>query len=341
MLFMDSPDTRLERNDSFDLLRCSTVRTMYATVVCRVHPLISKSDNAMEIIDLRYLCVVAECGGLSEAARLLGLNVSSLSRRIAQLEDELGFSIFERNSSGVRLTAGGNDVLRQARKVQAEIETIKAIGHHHSSGAAGEVRLGVRIPLVGKLVRELLQSWRLGNPAINLIISELSDSDMAGAIISRRLDVVFVQSFSLWAHADDFPIYKEQFYAAAPEGHRFGAFSSLNWRSFAGETVLVQGWDNSHPQRGFFKDLLASGVRFQLHKASQLSTLGLVGAGFGIAIVPRKVAELTVPGVAFHPIDEANASFHVHLAWNRQADSPAIGRFIAFMRDESRVRGFV
>jgi DNA-binding transcriptional LysR family regulator len=295
----------------------------------------------MEIIDLRYLCVVAECGGLSEAARLLGLNVSSLSRRIAQLEDELGFSIFERNSSGVRLTAGGNDVLRQARKVQSEIETIKAIGHHHSSGAVGEIRLGVRIPLVGKPVRELLQAWRLAHPAVNLIISELSDSDMAGAIISRRLDAVFVQSFSLWAHADEFPIYKEQFYAAAPEGHRFGTLPSVSWRSFAEETVLVQGWDNSHTQRDFFQHLLASGARFQMHKASQLSILGLVGAGFGIAIVPCNIGELTVPGVAFHPIAEANAFFQVHLAWNRQADSPAIGRFIAFLRDESRARGFV
>jgi DNA-binding transcriptional LysR family regulator len=117
--------------------------------------------------------------------------------------------------------------------------------------------------------------------------------------------------------------------------------SSVNWSSFARETLLIQGWDNSHAQRGFFQDLLASGARFQMHKASQLSTLGLVGAGFGLAIVPRNVAELTIPGVVFRPIGEPNASFHVHLAWSRQADSPAIGRFIAFMRDESQARGFV
>ncbi len=295
----------------------------------------------MELIDLQYLCVVADCAVLSEAARLLGLNVSSLSRRISQLENELGFSIFERSSAGVRLTAGGKDVVRQARKVQAEIETIKAIGQRNSSGAVGEVRLGVRIPLVGKLVRELLQAWRLAHPAVNLIVSELSDSDMAGAVISRRLDVVFVQSFSLWPHADEFPIYKEQFYVAVPEGHRFESLQSVSWSSFAKETVLVQGWDNSSTQRGFFQDLLASGVRFQMHKASQLSTIGLVGAGFGIAIVPGNIGELAVPGVIFRPIEEANASFHIHLAWNRLADSPAIGRFIAFMRDESRSRGFV
>jgi DNA-binding transcriptional LysR family regulator len=295
----------------------------------------------MELVDLEYLCVVAGCGGLSEAARLLGLNVSSLSRRISQLEDELGFSLFERSSSGVRVTAGGKDVVRQARKVQAEIETIKAIGQRNSSGAVGEIRLGVRIPLVGKPVRKLLQVWRLAHPAVNLVISELSDSDMAGAIISRRLDVVFVQSFSLWPHADEFPIYKEQFYAAMPEGHALEARTSIDWVSFANETVLIQGWDGSPSQRGFFHDLMASGARFQRHKASQLSTLGLVGAGFGLAIVPRNVAELAIPGVVFRPINEQTASFRVHLAWNRQADSPAIGRFIAFMRDESRARGLV
>jgi len=295
----------------------------------------------MEIVDLHYLCVVAECGGLSEAARLLGINVSSLSRRISQLEDELGFSIFERSSAGVRLTAGGKDVVRQARKVQSEIEIIKAIGHKNGSGASGEVRLGIRIPLVGEPIRPLLQAWQLSHPTIDLSITELSDSDMAGAIISRNLDVVFVQSFSLWPHADEFPIYKEQFYAALPEGHALQENSSVTWTSFANETVLIQGWDGSHSQRGFFHDLMASGARFHRHKASQLSTLGLVGAGFGLAIVPRNVAELTIPGVVFRPIGEQTASFHVHLAWSRQADSPAIGRFIAFMRDESRARGLV
>ncbi|MCU1293094.1 MAG: putative transcriptional regulator [Bryobacterales bacterium] len=295
----------------------------------------------MELVDLQYLCVIAGCGGLSEAARLLGLNVSSLSRRISQLEDELGFSIFERSSSGVRLTEGGKDIVRQARKVQIEIETIKAIGHRNGTGAAGEVRLGIRIPLVGEPLRGLLIAWRFVHPAVNLVISELSDNDMAGAIISRNLDAVFVQSFSLWPHADEFPIYKEQFCVAVPEGHRFGSLSTVNWLSFVKETVLVQGWDDSHSQRGFFQDLLASGARFQIHKASQLSILGLVGAGFGVAIVPCNIGELTVPGVTFYPIAEANASFHVHLAWNRQADSPAIGRFIAFMRDESRARGFI
>jgi DNA-binding transcriptional LysR family regulator len=295
----------------------------------------------MEILDLQYLCVVAECGGLSEAARLVGLNVSSLSRRISQLEDELGFSIFERSSSGVRLTDGGKDIVRQARKIQTEIETIKAIGHRNGSGAAGEVRLGIRIPLIGEPLCGLIKDWRLTHSTVNFIISELSDSDMAGAVISRRLDVVFVQSFSLWPHADEFPIYKERFYVAVPEGHRFETLPSVNWSSFAQETVLVQGWDNSFTQRVFFQGLLASGARFQMHKASQLSTLGLVGAGFGIAIVPGSIGALGIPGVTFHPINEPNAAFHVHLAWNRQADSPAIGRFISFMRDESRARGFV
>lgn len=295
----------------------------------------------MEIVDLEYLCVVAGCGGLSEAARLLGLNVSSLSRRISQFEDELGFSIFERSSSGVRLTDGGKEVVRQARKVQAEIETIKAIGHRGGSGSAGEVRLGIRIPLVGEAVRELVQAWRVAHPAVNLTVCELSDSDMAGSIISRNLDVVFVQSFSLWPHADEFPIYKQQFFAAVPTGHRLQAFSPVHWSSFATETILVQGWDNSHAQRGFFQNLLASGARFHLHKTSQLSILGLVAAGFGIAIVPQTISELAIPGVSFVPIDEPNAFFSLHLAWNPQTDSPAIGRFIAFMRDESRARGLV
>ncbi|MGE3743576.1 MAG: LysR family transcriptional regulator, partial [Geminicoccaceae bacterium] len=70
----------------------------------------------MDLADLRYLSVAVETGSFSHAAQSLGVNVATISRRIARLEDELGVTIFERGAFGVRLTAAGRDLMVQVRR---------------------------------------------------------------------------------------------------------------------------------------------------------------------------------------------------------------------------------
>jgi hypothetical protein len=66
----------------------------------------------MDVTDLQYLAVTADSGNFARAARLLGLNASTISRRVARLEGELGLPIFERGRKGLRVTSGGRQVIR-------------------------------------------------------------------------------------------------------------------------------------------------------------------------------------------------------------------------------------
>ncbi len=61
----------------------------------------------MDILDLRYLSVAAGAMNLTRAAETLGLNASTIIRRITRLEDELGVTLFERGHHGLRLTEAG------------------------------------------------------------------------------------------------------------------------------------------------------------------------------------------------------------------------------------------
>src|SRR5260370_22492411 len=71
----------------------------------------SKGTGAMDLVDLRYLSIAVETGSFSSAAQSLGVEPSTISRRIVRLEDELGVTIFERGAFGIRLTAAGPQVM--------------------------------------------------------------------------------------------------------------------------------------------------------------------------------------------------------------------------------------
>lgn len=290
----------------------------------------------MELADLRCVTAAADSGNFARAAKALGLNASTISRRIARLEDELGLTLFERNRAGVRLTLSGQTVIRHIRRVLAELDAVRSVGHRNGRGVTGEIRLGVRMPPIGEPISGLLARWRVNHPDIHLKVAELSDRDIAIALEERRLDVALVPSFTLWPHAAALEIYKEQIVVALPAGHLLASRKTLQWTALREETILVQGWDESQAQREFFASLLGSGVRFQTHGASKQSVLALVKAGFGITLAARGQSEVKFPGVVFRSIAEPNAWFGVDLTWMPEAEEPVVGRFVAFMRDESR-----
>src|SRR6266704_1679871 len=69
--------------------------------------------------DVRYFLAVARGGSVRAAAAHLGVNHSTVLRRIAQLEERLGAHLFEKLPSGYRLTAAGEEVLELADRMEA------------------------------------------------------------------------------------------------------------------------------------------------------------------------------------------------------------------------------
>src|SRR5438034_11684400 len=76
----------------------------------------------MELRHLRYFVAVAEEENVSRAALKLHVSQPGLSRQIRDLEDEIGFQLFERSAKALRLTAAGKVFLTEARAVLQHAE---------------------------------------------------------------------------------------------------------------------------------------------------------------------------------------------------------------------------
>jgi len=102
--------------------------------------------------DVRYFLAVARGGSVRAAAAHLGVNHSTVLRRIAQLEERLGAQMFEKLPSGYRLTAAGEEVFELAEQMEAsshQLET-RVFGRDQS------VRGLLRVTLAPTLATHLL-----------------------------------------------------------------------------------------------------------------------------------------------------------------------------------------
>ena len=97
---------------------------------------------------LQYIIEIERTRSISQAAENLFLGQPNLSRILHDLEESLGFRIFERTSRGVRPTERGARFLKHARNMLREMDYIEALGPRH----AVPNRLRVCIPRSAKLL---------------------------------------------------------------------------------------------------------------------------------------------------------------------------------------------
>lgn len=133
-----------------------------------------------EIDDMRAFVEVVESGGLSPAARRLGLSKSIVSRRIARLEEQLGAQLLSRTTRGISPTEAGADFKARSERILAELDEAREAMAHHRGDVVGRLRLSAPITFGVRHVAPLLAMLAERHPRLEVDLA-LSD---------RRVDLV-------------------------------------------------------------------------------------------------------------------------------------------------------
>jgi DNA-binding transcriptional LysR family regulator len=122
----------------------------------------------MEWSDLRYVLAIARAGTLSAAARRLGVNQTTVARRLAAAQTSLRARLFDRSEGLFRPTKAGDEVLRRAAQVEAEIDAIaRGIGGSDAV-VAGSVRVTAVPILVNRLLIPALPKLSAAHPNLQI-----------------------------------------------------------------------------------------------------------------------------------------------------------------------------
>lgn len=102
--------------------------------------------------DFRYVKTIADRGSLNGAAAALGINHSTVFRRLAQIEHRLGARLFRRNRSGYALTERGEEMVRLAERMEEEVAAFE--GRLHSTSASAKPLVTGLVPLDAIMARD-------------------------------------------------------------------------------------------------------------------------------------------------------------------------------------------
>jgi DNA-binding transcriptional LysR family regulator len=298
----------------------------------------------MELRHLRYFLAVGEEQHYGRAAARLRVAQPALSRQIQDLEEELGFKLFERLPRGVKLSAAGQLFLEDARRILREVNEAAARAARVARGQSGTLRVGFTESASWRgVVPESFRRFREMQPDAELQLQPSPSLVQLDALRSGRLDAGFVFNMpktdpELYAR----PVAMERIELAVPTSHPVAKLKQVRLRELAGAPFV---WFPRREAPALYDRLMRECFRGGLKSPrivqegqDEATILSLVATGLGIGWVLGTARWHRPKSVVIVSVLDMDLPQELSLAWRKDNRSPLLARFVADVERYAEVR---
>lgn len=231
----------------------------------------------MNLYHLRYFATLAHLEHYTKAAEILSITQPSLSHAISSLEKELGVKLFEKDGRNVVLTKCGQaflvDVEQALDMLDSSVNKLQMTGLGEGRIDIAELRV-LSSTVVPNFVKGFLDSS--SNKKIDFYFHSSTGltSDMIQGLKERKYDIAFCSKMDNEPLIEFTPVAKQELVLIVPKEHPYPHIV------FSKRSGLRQVIDKLFEKCGGYPEIAYSMEEDQ-------GVAGLVGAGFGIAVVPK------------------------------------------------------
>jgi DNA-binding transcriptional LysR family regulator len=299
----------------------------------------------MELRHLRYFVAVGEEQHYGRAALRLRVVQPALSRQVQDLEEELGFKLFERLPRGVKLSAAGKLFLEDARRILQEINEAAARAERVARGQSGTLRVGFTESASWRgVVPESFRRFREMHPDAELQLQPLPSLVQLEAVRAGRLDAGFVFNMpKADPEVDGRRVAILRIELAAPRGHPLTKLKQVRLRDLASTSFVWFPRREAPPlydrlMRECFRGGLKSPNVVQEGK-DEATILSLVATGLGVGWVLDTSRWRCPKSVVILSVVDMDLPQELSLAWRKDNGSPLLASFVADLQRLPNVRG--
>jgi DNA-binding transcriptional LysR family regulator len=291
----------------------------------------------MDFRELSAFVAVVEEGGMTAASRRLHVSQSALSQTVSALERELGVTLLERTSTGVRPTDAGKALLVEARAVLARYHQAVRTMSTYSAGSSEVIRLGIPLELAPDVLPTALAKFAVESPNTRVVPQHLSTAAQFTALRSDQLDVGLVRERPTGSEFDAMLVAQESLGVlisskvaarlADSGGVQLDQLAELSWVGFPRPSspawydeltgiLRSHGVDIGRPVPD--EQVLIAAVKF-----------AAVGGGQAFALAPENGLQPLPDDVTWSPLVGKPVVRRTWVVWPAESRRRDIGRLIA------------
>lgn len=271
----------------------------------------------MKLIQLRYLVAVAENDlNITQAARVLHAAQPGVSKQLKQLEDELGFQLFERKGRAlVRPTHAGTQVIDRASQIVRQARSIKALAADLRRDDAGALSIATTHTQARYVLPPVLKRFREKYPKVRLHLHQGNSEQIADLAATDRIDfAIATGGDAIFAGLKRLPCYRWHRAIVVPHGHPLGEVSKPTFAELAKYPLVTYSFSFSGPSSLmdlFADEGLTPNVALTAWDSDVIKKYVREGLGVGI------LANLAIDGEedADLKVRDASHLFPLHTTW--------------------------
>ncbi len=242
----------------------------------------------MDEISLRVFVSLCETENTRDTAADLAMSQSGVSRTLARLENELGVALFARDGRRLRLNRAGATMRAEATRALGATSALRR--HAHLAAQGGDVlRVGFLQSTATNLLPALAAAIRESDPAVRVDLRQGFHRDFAALLEEDGLDLALTTAPRLedsglhWVSVQEQPLC-----VAVARSHALVDRDAVTLSDIAGEAFVAFA-PGTELRAGVDRMLQDAGVRVDVvFESAEIDTIrALVGAGFGVSVVPR------------------------------------------------------
>jgi DNA-binding transcriptional LysR family regulator len=288
----------------------------------------------MEFRQLRYFIAVGEEQNIHHAAEHLRVAQPALSRQIQNLEEEIGFKLFERLPRGVRLTPAGHIYLNEARRLLGEVNGSVRQARRVAHGELGTLRVGfVESASWHGIVPNSFRVFLEKQPEVELDLRSLSSFEQIPAVEAGSLDAGYaVVTTKLPKGIEQVRVKVVNVVLAVPAGHPLTHVPKLRLRDLVNHRFV---WFPRRSSPAMYDRLMAEcekgGLREpQIVQETRESTLlSLVACGLGVGFISGDSHWRCPPAVVLLPVSDLNFQISFDLIYRQDNRSALLAKFVS------------
>ena len=269
------------------------------------------------------------------AALRLRVVQPALSRQIQDLEEEVGFKLFERLPRGVKLSPAGKLFLEDARRILQDVNEAAARAARVARGQSGTLRVGFSENASWRgVVPESLRRFREIQPDAELQLQPLPSLEQLEAIRSGRLDAGFVLDMpKADPELERLRVAIQRIELAVPTGHPLTKLKELRLRDLTDASFV---WFPRRASPALYDRLMRECFRGGLKSPrivqdglNEATILSLVATGLGVGWVLGTARWRCPKSVVITSVVDLNVPLLLALAWRKDNKSPLLASFVA------------
>lgn len=257
-----------------------------------------------------FQCFVAVAEELhfTRAADRLHMTQSALSVQIRRLEDQLGARLLNRTKrSAVSLTTAGELLLPEARRTLDQAATATNLGRRAGRGEIGHVKISfVASAVFSSVLPTVLSRFHRDHQDVSVELTELDTPAQLDAVRKGAVDIGVIRPHPVKVPGSTTrEIHSERLMIALPDNHPAASKTALRAGDVARDIFIEPQFDGGIGFEEYVTLFLGSMPDPDRYRKVDdfLTALSLVSAGYGVSLVPRSAACLTVSGVTYRRLD--------------------------------------